>query len=56
MTGDLKYSFIKRSAVIIKLDINGNFQWGREIGGNLDNEATRIIATSDGGQILRQGK
>ena len=50
--GDLLHSFLRRSAVIIKFDTNGDFQWGREIGGDANNEARNIAKTADGGYVI----
>lgn len=52
MTGEFYHSSSTRSATVIKFDTNGNLLWGREIGGSTNNEARRVVQTSDGGYVI----
>ncbi len=45
-------SFGENDYWIVKLDVNGNVLWNKTYGGSDDDQATAIIATSDGGYLL----
>lgn len=42
----------KKDGVMIKLDQNGNYQWGIRIGGTLDDEISSVIETSQGNYAI----
>jgi hypothetical protein len=52
--GDVKglHGTQNSDAWVVKLDTNGNILWQHCYGGSLEDDATRIVATSDGGYLF----
>lgn len=40
------------NAILIKIDANGQEEWQREYGGNLDDEGHQVVLMNDGGYLL----
>lgn len=42
----------QKDAILLKLDENGNYQWGLRIGGTYDDEIQSVIETSQGNYVI----
>lgn len=42
----------QKDAILLKLDANGNYQWGLRIGGTYDDEIQSVIETSQGNYVI----